>query len=117
MSLYLTNKSGYNTLRDSGLLSIPDPYILAGIKKDLKINPGGDPSIYKSFLSEVTSCKHDVVGQLMMDEIKLKHGIAFNVQNNKIKGFVVDQLNKKEMFENILNIKKMKKPEIQLQCT
>ena len=53
MSLYLTSKSGYNTLRDSGLLYIPDPSTLAIINKDLKINPGGDPSIYKPFLSEV----------------------------------------------------------------
>ena len=62
MSLYLTSKSGYNILRDSGLLSIPAPSTLAGIKKDHKISPGGDPSIYKSFLTEVKSCEHDFLG-------------------------------------------------------
>ena len=82
VSLYLTSKSKYNTLRNLGLLSILAPSTLASIKKDIKTNPGGDPLIYKSFLSESKSCEHDIVGQLMMDEIKLRNGIAFNVHNN-----------------------------------
>ena len=99
MSLYLTSKSGYNTLRESGLLSLPHPSTLSGIKQDLKIQPGGDPSMYQSFLKEVNYCEHDVTGHLMVDKIKLKNGIAFNVQNNEIKGFIKEQLNTKQMFE------------------
>ena len=88
MSLYLTSKPGYNTHRESGLLSLPHPSTISEIKQDLKIRLGGDPSIYRSFLKEVKPCKHDVIGYLMVDEIKLKNGITFNVQNNEITGFV-----------------------------
>ena len=45
----------------------------------------------------------------MMNDIKLKNGIAFNIQNNEITGFIREQLNKKDMFENILNINKKSK--------
>ena len=52
-----------------------------------------------------------------MDDIQLKNVITFNVQNNELTRFVVDQLNTKEIKENIVNIKKMKKAENQLQYT
>ena len=99
MSLFMTSKSGYNMLRDSGLLSLPHQSTLSDIKQDMKIQPGGYPSIYLSFWKEMKLSRIDVIGHLMVDEIKLKNGIAFSVQNNEIIGFVKEQLNTKHMFE------------------
>ena len=95
MSLFMTSKSGYNMLRESGLLSLPHQSTLSDIKQDMKIQPGGDPSIYLSFKKEVKLSCIDVIGHLMVGEIKLNNGIAFNVHNNEITGFVKEQLNTK----------------------
>ena len=80
----------------------------------MKVNPGGDPSIYISMKEELISADGDIVGHLMMDEIKLNNGISFNCKSNEITGFVEQQLKTKVMFENILSITKKKKQVLKL---
>ena len=75
----------------------------------MKVQPNGDPDIYLYSKEEQSKSKGEVTRHLMMDEIKLKNVIAFNRSNNEITGFVIDQLNTKLMFENILSIIKKKK--------
>ena len=99
-------------LRSSGLLSLPHQSTPSDIKQDTKIQPSGDPSIHLSFQKEVKLSQIDVIGHLMVDEIKIKNGIAFNVQNNEIAGFMKEQLNTKQMFGKILNISTKRRKKI-----
>ena len=43
-----------------------------------------------------------ITGHVMLDEIKLKNGISFNCKSKEIIRFLPDQMNTKNMFENIL---------------
>ena len=106
MSLYLKSRSAYNTTRESYVLSSPNPSTLTNINSGLKISSGRDSSISLSFQAEVKSCKYDVLGNLMINEMKINSSIAFNAQNNEMTGFIRHQFNTKVMFENILNIDK-----------
>ena len=53
--------------------------------------------IYSMFQEEVQERKSDsctsLVGHLMLDEIKVKKGIAFNSNSNKVTGFLPEHLN------------------------
>ena len=50
----------------------------------------------------------------MMDGIKLKNGIAYNCNSNEVAWFVVDQINTKTMFENILFMRKKQNNNLQI---
>ena len=93
MSLYLRSKKLYEDLRESGLLCLSHPSTLKKITKNLKVKPGGDPSIYLTLKKEMESEKEKIVGHFMMDQIKLKNGIAFNCNSNEITGFLAELLN------------------------
>ena len=93
VSLYLCNKKSYDNLRESGLLCLPHPNTLKNITKNLKVEPGGDPSIYLLLKEEMEFKKEDIIGHLMMDKIKLRNGIAFNYNSNEITRFLAEQLN------------------------
>ena len=107
MSLYLRNRKSYDELRHSGLLCLPDPRHLRRIGGDLKIAEGGDPMIYSMFQEEVQVRKRDnineIVGHLMLDEVKLKNGIAYNCNSNEVTGFIPEHMDTKNVYQDILN--------------
>ena len=109
LSLFLRSKRGYDDLRSSGLICLPSPRLLASKTSHYKIRPGGDPSIYLMIQDEIAASKESIVGHLMMDEIKLKNGISFNCKNKEIIGFIPEEMNTKNMLENILNTNKKTK--------
>ena len=106
MSLLLRGKKSYDDLRDLGLLCLPQPSALKIITKNLKVLPGGDSSIYLTLKDEIEKLAGEVLGHIMMDEIKLNNGIAYNCNSNEVTGFVESQLNTKKIFENILSMNK-----------
>ena len=59
-------------------------------------------NIYIPFQQEVQKIGKEVVSHLMMDEIKLKNGIAFNCMSNEITGFVTEQLNTKHILKEMI---------------
>ena len=107
MSLYLRSRKCYEELNQSGLLCLPYPRHLRRISGSLKIAEGGDHMIYSMFQEEVQERKSDnctsLVGHLMLDEIKLKNGIAFNVNSNEVIGFLPDHLNTTNVYQDIIN--------------
>ena len=109
LSLYLRSKQVYDNLRDSSLLILSHPNILNNITTKLKIKAGGDPSVYLPLKDEINCEKEQIRGHPMMDEFKLKNGMAYNCNSNEIARFVADQLNTKQILENILNITTQKK--------
>ena len=102
MSLFLRNKKAYDDIRSSGLLCLPSPRKLNEISSNLKVYPGGDANVYIPFQQEIEENEKEVVGHLMMDEIKLKNGIAFNCKSNEITGFVTEQLNTKSILKEMV---------------
>ena len=104
MALFLRNRKSYDDLRASGLLCLPSPRTLSNITKVTKVEPGGDPKLYMSILEENDDSEKDIIGHLMLDEIKLKNGIAFNAKSNEITGFVEGGLNTKTMITEMLGM-------------
>ena len=74
-----------------------------------KINPGGDPSIYLMMQCEISASPDDIIGHLMIDEVKLKNGISFNCKSKEIIGFIHKEMNTKNKLENILKTNKSNK--------
>ena len=109
LSLFLRNKRGYDDLRSSGLLCLPSPQILSRKASKLKVRPGGDPSIYLSLQDEISESNDDIIGHVMMDEIKLKNGITYNCKSKEIVSFLPEEMNTKNMLESILGINKKHK--------
>lgn len=72
LSLFLRSKRGYDNLQASWLFFIPSPRLLASKRSHCKVRPGGYPSIYIMIQDEIVAYREGVVGQLMMDGIKLK---------------------------------------------
>ena len=72
MALFLRNRKSYDDLRASGLLCLPSPRSLSNITKVTKVEPGGDPKLYMSILEDNDDSEKDIIGHLMLDEIKLK---------------------------------------------
>ena len=72
LSLFLRSKRGYEDLRASGLICLPSPQALSKRASKCKVQSGGDPSIYLMLRDEISASPNDIVGHIMMDEIKLK---------------------------------------------
>ena len=104
LSLYLQNKTSYDHIRRSGIVNLPHPNTLKSITKEMKYLPGYDPNVYFSMKTQMAGIKGPLVGHLMVDEIKLKNGLAWNCMNNEVTGFICDQINTNHMFENILGV-------------
>ena len=51
---------------------MPHPSTLEKITKDLKVYPGGYPNIYLPLKEQIRMSENEVIGHLMMDEIKHK---------------------------------------------
>ena len=64
---------------------------------------------YLLLKDKIDLLNEEVIGHVVMDKIKLKSSAAFNCNNNEVTGCVVEQLNKRMMFENILLLTKKKK--------
>ena len=92
-----------------GLLCLPYPSNLKKPTKILKVIPSCDPSIYLSLKEGIKNSKEKGIGHIMVGEIKLIFFISFNCNNNKFAGFVIEQLNTKNMFESIFSLTKKKK--------
>ena len=107
MSLFLRNRSSYDELRKSGLLALPCPRLLRSINSELKLREGGDPLIYSMFKEEIQQRKgdnlDDIVGHLMLDEVKLKNGISYNCNSNEVTGFLPKRLDTKNVYQDILD--------------
>ena len=58
---------------------------------------------------EIFASDENIVGHLMFDKGKFKNGISFNCKSKEIVGFIPEEINTKNMLENILNINKKKK--------
>ena len=107
MSLFLRNRNSYDELRNSGLLALPCPRVLRSLGKELKVGEGGDPLIYSMFKEEIQQRKgdnlDDIVGHLMLDEVKLKNGISYNCNSNEVTGFLPKRLDTKNVYQDILD--------------
>ena len=68
----------------------------------MKIKPGYDPSAYLTMKEIMRKTGKKYKGHIMLDEIKLKNGLAWNCMNNEITGFISEDLNTTKLFENIL---------------
>ena len=66
---------------------------------------GCDPNIYLPFKEAIEKSDVEVVGHLMMDEIKIRNGIAYNTSSGEVIGFVTEQLNTSKLLELILRPK------------
>ena len=71
----------------------------------MKVHLEGDPNIYLPFKEAIEKSDVEVVGHLMMDEITLKIGIAYNISSGEVIGFVTEQLNTSKLLELILRPK------------
>ena len=104
LSLYNIGKSGYEELKDSGMISIPCPSTLKKLTELLRVKEGFDPKV--NFLldlkNEISKNGGPVRGHLLMDEIKLKNGILWNPSSNVVTGFVNEELNTNDMLQEIL---------------
>ena len=100
--LYLRNKSSYDTIRSSGFMNLPHPNTVKKITKAMKIQPGYDPSAYLTMKEIMRKSGKKYKGHIMLDEIKLKNGLAWNCMNNEITGFISEDLNTTKLFEKIL---------------
>ena len=109
LSLFLRSKRGYEDLRASGLICLPSPQALSKRASKCKVQSGGDPSIYLMLKDEISASPDDIVGHIMMDEIKLKNGISFNCKSKEIVGFIPEEMDTKNMLENILDMNKKHK--------
>ena len=111
LALYSRSKTGYEELKDSGILPLPSSRTLERLTEPFKVNEGFDPKV--NFLLDLKSdhnkCGGIVKGHLMMDEIKLKNGIMWNPNSNVVTGFVTDDLNTNNMLQEILGMKKTSK--------
>ena len=78
------------------------PSTLKHNNKVLKIYPGGDPNRYLLCMYKVKISMVQVIGRIMMDEIKLINGILYNPSNNEVTGFVTKQLNTTNLLQIIM---------------
>ena len=106
-SLYLRDRKCYDELKASGSLCLPDPRHLRRISGVLKVGKVEDPMIYSLFQEEVQE-RNDVdigniIGHLMLDEVKLKNGIAFNYNSNEVTGFLPEHMNTLNVYQEIHN--------------
>ena len=89
------------------MLCLPHPHSLITIGGGLKIREGGDPMIYSLFQEEVQERKgnniDEIIGHVMLDEVKLKNGIAYNCKSNAVTGFLPEHMDTKNVYQNILN--------------
>ena len=78
LSLYMRSKSGYEDLKQSGIVPIPSSAILNILTKPLKVNKGLDPkmNVLLDIENEINIDGGPVRGNLMMDEIKLRNEIV-----------------------------------------
>ena len=60
--------------------------------------------------------KGEIIGHLMMDEIKLKIEIMWNCMNNVVTGFIHDELNMKDIMLDILGLSTKKKNNVQMRA-
>ena len=113
MSLFLRNRKSYDMLRLYGLLCLPDPRYLRKNSGQLKVKEGGDPLLYSMFQEEVQDRKQNninkIIGRLILDEIKLKNGIAYNCNSNEVTGFIPQHIDTNNVYQNILDRAKKKK--------
>ena len=95
MVFYLKCSKAYDCIQKSGVIVLPHPKTLQGIKKNLCCREGGDRNIYNFLLNEMKQnnnhklkCRH-----LMFDELKIKNDIAYNSTSNEIFGCVDNEFN------------------------
>ena len=81
------NKSSYETLRETCALNLPHPNTRHKITREMKIHPGYDPSIYFTIRDQILSSS-DIMGHLMLDEIRLENGLAWDCMNNEVTGLI-----------------------------
>ena len=101
VTLFLRSRSIYQAMGDSSVLKLPHPNTINKITREMKIYPGYNPSVYFTIKDQLTS-DSNVMGHIMLDEIKLKNGLAWNCTNNEVTCFISDEINTTIMFENIL---------------
>ena len=67
---------------------LPSPRFLYKKKREGIIKQGFNPKTYSRFHDEFVSSKYEIiVGNVMMDEMKLKSGVYFNSNGNSVSGF------------------------------
>ena len=108
VTLFLRNRSSYNAMRESGMIKLPHQNTIHKITSEMKILPGYDPNLYFTFKDQLKS-ESNVMGHLMLDEIKLKNGLAWNCMNNEVTGYIEEEINTTHLFEHILGLSKKPK--------
>ena len=80
----------------------------------MKLHLEGDQNIYLPFKEAIEKSNVEVVGHLIMDEITLKIGIAYNISSGEVIGFVIEQFDTSKLLESILHPKTSTNNESQL---
>ena len=91
-------------------MALPHLSTLKIISLVMKFDPGFDPRIYQTIKHCVIQSTDNVEGHLMLDEIILKIGLAWNCINNEVTGCIYNELNTPKMLEHILHPKLLNKP-------
>ena len=105
----------YEEIRDSKGMSLPSSNILHGKKSIFKSSPGIDPNCMQFVKDLKQRTKGEIIGHLMINEIKLKNGIMWNCMNNVVTGFIHDELNMKDIMLDILGLS-TKKHNVQMRA-
>ena len=98
----------YEEIRDSKGMSLPSRNILNEKQSIFKSSPGIDPNCMQFIKDLKQRTKGNIIGHLMMDEIKLKNGIMWNCMNNVVTGFIHDELNMKDIMLDIPGLSEKK---------
>ena len=103
MSLYLRcGRSGYEKFRDDSIMRYPSADYLAKMKQKQQISDGNCITMYEDQLKMRGSVKEEV-GQLVVDEMKLRKDVIMNVSSNEIIGVTDDFLSTKKIIKSLLD--------------
>ena len=83
------NPSGYRELKASSLQILPSERQVKNWRQKSKVNEGINPSFYGTLRDRIklSSGNKEMTVSLMVDEMKLKHGVYTNVATGSVIGF------------------------------
>ena len=103
MSLYLrSGRNAYEQFREDSIVRYPSADYLAKMKQKQKITDGSCITMYEDQLKIRGDTKEEV-GQLIVDEMKLRKDVIMNVSSNDIIGVTNDFISTKKIVKSLLD--------------
>ena len=89
LAVWSCSKRAYEYVQKSNILLLPHPRTLYRKKKERRANNGLSIGLYSGLFDEFVSHKKDekLIAHLLVDEMKLKSGIWFNLKDGTVVGF------------------------------